>query len=641
MDLPIRGYRFDDFRLETTKRRLVGPRGDAIPLSGRAYDVLVQLVEHRDRVVGKEELLQWVWPQTIVEDNNLNQAITAVRRALGDTRGAPRFIVTIAGRGYQFVCDVSPLVEQPVESPTLAPSPPPGREIDSVAVTAGEADANVPGRLEDTRKNASVPRRAVLATIAVAAAATGATLWWNRAKQAPGRPRSIAILPFKPLLADARNPAMELGVTELLTNRLGRLPGIVVLPLSSVMRFAALDSDPLDAGRQLHVDAVVDGRVYMQDDRVRITARLLAVEGSSLWANAYTQPAGELLAVQDSLATELASALTSELSDETRSGVVAHETSDVEAWQLYANGRYQIERRDAASLRRAAGFFDSALARDPRFALASAGLSDAHTLTAVFGIEPPVQAFAQARRAALRAMELDPRLPPAHVALGHVVTQYDLDLPGGRRHYQQALRLQPEFARAMGQMALNLIQAGDLTGANDAIREARALEPASLAFIALSGWVTYFTRAYGDAERQLSQLVEAAPDAALPRQFLARVLLAKHEGVRVVRLLEGRNDPAPPTFSNLARAYAQIGDANSAKAEVARVEALASQGYGVGFDLALIHLELGDRPRALDALERGMSDHSQMQGYLNVEPALDPLHGEGRFRALVRRLALA
>jgi predicted Zn-dependent protease len=190
-------------------------------------------------------------------------------------------------------------------------------------------------------------------------------------------------------------------------------------------------------------------------------------------------------------------------------------------------------------------------------------------------------------------------------------------------------------------MALNLIQAGDLAGANDAIREARALEPASLAFIALSGWVTYFTRAYGDAERQLSQLVEAAPDAALPRQFLARVLLAKHEGVRVVRLLEGRNDPAPPTFSNLARAYAQIGDANSAKAEVARVEALASQGYGVGFDLALIHLELGDRPRALDALERGMSDHSQMQGYLNVEPALDPLHGEARFRALVRRLALA
>src|SRR5206468_11746546 len=145
-------------------------------------------------------------------------------------------------------------------------------------------------------------------------------------------------------------------------------------------------------------------------DRVRLTARLLAVDdGASLWANSYTARLGELLAVQDSLAMQLASALTYELSDEARSVVVAHETSDVEAWRLYANGRYQLERRDAASLLRAAGFFDAALLRDPQFALASAGLLEHHTLTAVFGIEPPTKAFGEARRAALRAMELDPR----------------------------------------------------------------------------------------------------------------------------------------------------------------------------------------------------------------------------------------
>jgi tetratricopeptide (TPR) repeat protein len=407
------------------------------------------------------------------------------------------------------------------------------------------------------------------------------------------------------------------------------------------MAAAAQGADPLAAGRKLGVDAVVDGNLQIHDDRVRLTARLLAVDdGASLWANSYTERLGELLAVQDSLAMQLASAITYELSDETRSGVVAHETSDVEAWQLYANGRYQLELRDAASLRRAAGFFDAALRRDPQFALASAGLSDAHTLTAVFGIEPPTKAFGEARRAALRALELDPRLPSAHLALGHVVTQYDLDLPGGRRHYLQALQLQPDFARAMAQMALNLIQAEDLASATDYIRKARALEPASLAFIALSGWVTYFTRAYDDAEKELSRLVEAAPGAALPRQFLGRVLLAKREGAKVVRLLEGRNDPAPPAFSNLARAYAQTGNISSVNAEIARVEALGSRGYGVGFDLALIHLELGDRARALDAIERGVSDHSQMQGYLNIEPALDPLRGDPRFRAVSRRLGL-
>lgn len=386
---------------------------------------------------------------------------------------------------------------------------------------------------------------------------------------------------------------------------------------------------------------MVDGHVYIQEDRVRLTAQLLVAKtGASLWADSYTERMGELLAVQDSLAMQLATALTSELSSQTQARVVAHETSDVEAWQLYANGRYQIERRDAASLRRATEFFATALRRDPHFALASAGLSDAHTLTAVFGIEPPAKAFGEARRAALRALELDPALPAAHTALGHVVTQYDLDLARGRRHYLDALRWEPRFARAMGQMALNLIQAGDLAGAAGYIGKARAIEPASLAFIALSGWVTYFTRAYDDADKQLSRLVEAVPDAPLPRQFLAHVLLAKKEGARVVRLLEGRNDPAPTSFSNLARAYAQTNDISAAQAEIARLETLGSSGYGVGCELAMIHAELGDRSRALGALERGLSDHSQMQGYLNVEPALDPIRGEPRFRDIARKLGL-
>ncbi|HJU23126.1 MAG TPA: winged helix-turn-helix domain-containing protein [Casimicrobiaceae bacterium] len=636
MDAPFRGWRFADFRLEVAKRRLVGANGETIPLSARAYDVLVHLVEHRDRVVTKDELLKAVWPRTIVEDNNLNQAISAVRRVLGDTRDTPRFIVTVAGRGYRFVGDVSPLPDDADERPSLSSN---AAAAPATALPAPAASA--PGGVA---AHAQRSRRTFLTGLAAAAvaAAIGGTLWWNHARLSPRGPKSIAILPFKPLLTDGRNPAMELGVTELLTNRLSRLPGIVVLPLSSVMRFSAVESDPIDAGRQLHVDAVVDGHVYIQGDRVRLTARLLAVNGGgSLWANDYTERVGELLVVQDTLAMQLANALTSELSETARSGLVARETTDVEAWQLYANGRYQIDRRDAASLRRAAEFFDAALRRDPRFALASAGLSDAHTLTGVFGIQPPVKAFGDARQAALRALTLEPGLAAAHVALGHVVTQFDRDLPEGRRHYLQALKLEPEFARPMAQMSLNLLQAGDLSGATGYIRRAQALEPASLPYIALSGWVAYFKRAYGEAEAQLARLVAAVPDAALPRQFLAHVLLAKKEGAKVVRLLEGSNALAPSAFSNLARGYAQTNDRDAALREIDRIETLGSQGYGVGFDLALIHMELGDRARALDALDRGMHDHSQMQCYLNIEPALDAVHDEPRFRTLVQRLGLA
>jgi DNA-binding winged helix-turn-helix (wHTH) protein/TolB-like protein len=637
----VRGYQFAGFNFELAKRRLSGPDGAAVPLSGRAYDVLAYLVENRDRVVSKDELIKAVWPNSIVEDNNLNQAISTVRRTLGDSRDTPRFIVTVAGRGYQFIGDVVPLTEAESRTATERRPADPIRQGSSDGAVSG-AELSVTDLSPSSAREASVSRRVVLSGLAVAAAAaTGAGIWWNRTRQRSRVPKTIAVLPFKPLLPEARNPAMELGVTELLINRLSRLPGVVVAPLSSVMRFAATDVDPLEAGRKLGVEAVVDGRLHVHEDRVRLTARLLAVDdGASLWANTFTEPLGELLAVQDTLANQLVNALTMELSNETRSGVLAQETSDVEAWQLYVNGRFQVERRDAPSLRRAIEFFDAALRRDPRFALASAGLSDAYTLIAVFGIEPPSRAFAQARQAAVRALELDPKLPAAHVALGHVLTQYDRNLEAGRKAYLQALTLKPQFGGAMAFMALNLTQAGDLAAAIEYLRKAQALEPANFAFLALSGWVRYFTRAFDDAERELTRLVEAAPQAALPRQFLAHVMLMRGKGVEVVRLLEGRNEPAPSYYSNLGRAYAQAGNVSAARAEIDRVELRGSQGFGVGFELGLIHLELGDRDRALASLERGVEDHSQLQGYLNVEPALDSLRDDPRFRAVSQRLAL-
>ena len=640
---PIRAYQFAGFRFNLAKRRLSGPDGAVIPLSGRAYDVLAYLVENRERVVGKDELIKSVWPRSVVEDNNLNQAISTVRRALGDARDEPRFIVTVAGRGYQFIGDAVPLAEPAADLRDEAVRQ--ATEFGATASSGAHADVEVLAQSHPapaSRLVASGSRRAVLSGLAIAAAAAvGAGIWWNRSRQRSRLPRTIAVLPFRPLQPEARNPAMELGVTELLVNRLSRLPGVVVAPLSSVMRFAALDVDPLEAGRKLRVEAVVDGHLYLVGDRVRLTARLLAVDdGTSLWANDFTEPVGELLAVQNTLAIEIVNALTLELSNEARSGVLAQETTDVEAWQLYANGRFQIERRDAPSLRYAIEFFDAAVRRDPHFALASAGLSDAHSLTAVFGIEPPAKAFAQARRAALRAMELDPSLPAAHVALGHVLTQYDRDLESGRRSYLQALRLGPETGWAMAFMALNLTQAGDLAHAAEYIRKAQALEPANFAYLTLSGWVRYFARDYDESERELSRIVEAASQAALPRQFLAHVLLIRGKGAEVQRLLEGRNDPAPTAYSNLARAYAQTGHAAAAGAEIDRLEALGVQGFGVGFDLALIHLEMGDRVRALDALERAVDDHSQTLCYLNVEPALDSIRGEPRFQAVSQRLGL-
>lgn len=565
-----RGYQLGEFHLDLGKRRLIGPDGAAIPLSARAYDVLVHLVTHRDRVVDRSELIQAVWPQSVVEDNNLDQAIAGVRRALHDTRGAPRFVLTVAGRGYRFIADAS-------------------------ALSGGAPSVKV-----------------------------------------------VAVLPFRPLLPGSGDAALELGVTELLINRLSRIPGTVVTPLSSVLAYTNQDGDPIGIGQRLGAWGVVEGHLQIHGDRVRLTARLLAVDGGvTLWANSFTDPLGDLLVMQDSLAMQIADALDSTLSREIRARVTAPDTQDAEAWQLYANGRLHIERRYAQSLREAVSLFTAALARDPGFALAAAGLSDAHALTAVFGIEPPVEAWERAKQAALRAVELDASLPAAHVALGHVATQYDVDLRAGYAHYATALERDDGHAQARALMALNRLQAGDLAYAARLIRSAQAREPASFAFISLSAWVRYFERAYDDAARALTRILESVPHASIARQFLARVLLARREGAAVVALLEGHDDPAPGAFSNLARAYIQVGDTAAAAARIAHLQALRTQRFGVDFDLALIHVELGDHAAALDALERGVDSHSSMQGYLNVEPALDPIRSDRRFQAVVARMNLS
>ena len=659
---PIWGYRFEEFTLDLARRRLSRNGLEVMAPSGRAFEVLAYLLANRDRMVSKRELLDAVWPSVVVEENNLSQAISIVRRALGDSRDEPRFVVTVARRGYKFVGDATPLTgpttdvagraatpadlrpEEPAPAPaTLPPEDP--LTLPAVSRSDGPAvapqTAGVPA--DESRHAGPVTRRAMLLGVGAAAVAIAAgAAWWLRPKTSSRLPASIAVLPFKPLLSSSRDEAIEVGVAELLINRLSVLPGVVITPLSSVRRFGAPEQDPLQAGRELDVAAVVDGSVQIRDGNLRLTARLLDVStGESLWAGSYMEKLSDFFAVQDSLASQLVSALASDIPLDARRRLVARSTSDAEAWQLYANGRYQLQLRDPQGFLSAREYFLAAERLDPRFALATTGLSEAWALAAVFCMVPPVEAFAQARSAAERALLIDPQLPQALVALGHVKTQFDRDFEGGRSLYRQALALAPNAAGTYSSLALNTAQSGSISSALDYIGQAQALEPAAMPFMAISGFIEYFARQYDSARRRLSGVLESAPDAVMPRQFLARVLLALGQGQAVLQLLDGHNQTAPGSFSNLGRAYAQVGEVDAARAEIARVEGLGAQGFGVGFDLALLHVSLGENDWALAALERAVDDHSQMIGYLNVEPALDPIRGDARFRAVAKRIALA
>jgi len=616
-------YHFDRFRVDPETRQVSDETGASLPIAGRAYDVLVHLLQHRDRVVGKDELLAAVWPRVVVEENNLSQAISAIRRAFADTRESPRFVATVAGRGYRFVC--------PVQEP-----PPTGNPAPATTASIAAAEAAASGSTVDRRG-------AVGALLAVAGLAAGGFWAWRRSPaRARPLPRSIAVLPFQPLVDKAADPMLEMGMAETLINQLGDVPGLAVPPLSSVRRHTAVDRDPLAVGRALAVEAVLDGQVQVVGERVRITARLLDTRsGESLWRGSFDERLAGLLELQDTLAGRLIAALAADARAAPRAASLTRYTADSEAWRLYLNGRYHWERRDEASLRKALDYFGQAGRRDPRFALPLVGVADTWALLGIFGVVPSTTAFATSRDAANRALTLEPDLPEALAALGHVEMIHDHDWDAAGRHFERAASLKPGFSQAHAWLAMHHTMHGRHEASQRAVRTAQALEPKSLGLQAIGGFLLYFSGRYDEARDVLVAVVDSEPRAPLPRHFLARVHLARGDGRAALAAIDGVAQPAPGSWSNAGRARALLGDRPAVQAEIGRALALGAQGFGVGLDLALMHLALGDRGAALGALERAVEDGSTALGYLNVEPGLAALHDEPRFRAVAARIGLS
>jgi DNA-binding winged helix-turn-helix (wHTH) protein/TolB-like protein/Flp pilus assembly protein TadD len=620
-------YVFEGFRLDRARRRLLGADGQTLPLSARAYDVLVFLVENRARVVSKDELMRAVWSRVVVEENNLNQAIYNIRKALGDTRQEPRFILTVAGRGYQFIADTHAERGDDAITPSAPPPAAPQPEPPPVATEPAPAHS----------------RRWLLLAGGAAVASLAGVAWWLKGRSpAGGLPPSVAVLPFRPVVEPDPNAAIGIGITEMLINRLSELPGVAVSPLSSVRRFAGPDVDPLAAGRELRVAAVLEGNVQLEHDRLRLTWRLLDVEnGRALWSGRFDEQLNDFFALQESLANQVVRALSINLSAEQRERLARRDTVDPEAWQLYLNGRYHWNRKTEDGLLRSIEFYEAAIKGDPRFALAHAGLADALAVLGVFDLRPPATVFPHSRAAALRAVELDDQLAEAHAALGHYAVQFERNWQEGERLCRKALDLRPTYAQAVMWLANLHMMQGRVPQALSEGRQAQLLEPMSATFAANTGLLLTYAGRLDAAQQQLQGLLGSMPDFPLARHHLARVHILRNEPDAAIRLLEGFEPRAPQGLPNLGRAYALAGRTDDARAEIAKLQALGAEGLGVGFSIAMILATLGEREPALAALEAGLTDHSQHMGWINADPVFDPLRTEPRFKAVVARLRLS
>jgi DNA-binding winged helix-turn-helix (wHTH) protein/TolB-like protein len=627
-------FRFDGWSLRTDSGELARD-GTVTRLQDQPLQVLVELLARPGELVTREQLIARLWPKGVVDyETGLNTVVRKLRVALGEDANSPRYIETIPRKGYRFIGTLETIAEpaapQPVARPrTAEPAPPeptqPAGPLDTSTATPASARAGQPPS----------SRRALWWVVALGVMVALALAGIRFLRQDAPIASSLAVLPFKPLLPDATNPALELGMTDTLITQLSVIPGLRVTPLTAVRPYGGIDQDPLEAGRSLKVDAVLEGSLQADQQRLRVSARLLRVsDGHALWAGEFNEPLAGIFELQDGFARKVVTALAVRLSPEQSERLARPATTSTAAYQHYASGLYLWQQRRPE----AAGEFEAALREDPQYALAWSGLAGALASQAVYGYLPPDAVFPQAKQAALKSIEIDHQLAEGYTALGHVLVQYERRYQEGEQQYLAALRLAPDNATTWFRIGIARTAMGRLDDGIDDLRRASSLEPLTLNHAANLAMLLYLKRDYAAAEAELNRVLALDPELDVARAIRGRLLLAQGKADAAIEQLRLQKRPVPGGDGDLGRAYAHAGRIEDARAEIARLTQRAAQGYGVGYDLAGIYAALGETTQACAALRRGLSDHSQLIGFLPYDPAMDPLRNQDCYEEVLQRI---
>ena len=646
-------YEFNKFRLDVSERLLLR-EGERVPLSEKAFDTLCALVRRGNRLAGKEELLNEIWPDAIVEENNLDKNISLLRQVLGERAGKGKFIETVRGHGFRFVPEVRE-IEEDQKGRTAE------REKESVAPAsafAGEAISersavadglNVPesqntnfqnerGKPKTNNRSRSfkVPLFAVL--VLLLAASFTAIYFWRQTKRATTI-KTVAVLPFKPLVAENRDEALELGMADALISKLSSGEEVIVRPLSASRKFNSVEQDSVAAGRELDVEAVLDGSIQISGERVRVLAKLLRVDDSKqLWTGQFDEKFTDIFAVQDSISERVATALKIRLGGKEKKRY----TENTEAYQLYMKGRYHTLRLTRAETDKAIGYFHQAIELDRNYALAYVGLAEAYRPMALTSELPSWEVMPKAKEAVLRAIEIDDQSAEAHAALSYILFFYDWDWQASEKEYLQALEINPNSAEAHFGYAHLLSNMARHEKALAEIRLSRELDPVSLRINALEGQILFFAGKDDEALDRLNKTIDLDQNFWLSHLFISRVYSEKGMHAEAVAAAKKAGELSGNSQSNAYRAYAlaKWGKLTEARTVLEELLKLSPTRYVPPYGIALVYNGLGEREKALDYLEKGVAEKDVRMVFLKVEPAWSKLRSEPRFLALMKRMRL-
>jgi DNA-binding winged helix-turn-helix (wHTH) protein/TolB-like protein/Tfp pilus assembly protein PilF len=604
-------YDFGPFRADTVRRLLLRD-GQPIPVTSKVFGTLEVLIRNRDRVLEKEELLKEIWPNSFVEESNLTQNVSILRKALCELPGEHRYIATVPGKGYRFVGEV----REP--EPEIAPA--------HEKVEAG------------TR-----PRRArwMVAGVVAGVAVLAVSIWIWRARRAGEvvRPQSLAVLPFRQLTPRAGEEYLGLGLADAVITRLSNVRELVVRPTGSVLKFGTT-ADPLGAGRELNVEELLSGSIQQEGDRVRVTVQLLRVkDGRPIWAESFDESTMGLFDIEDSVSSRVAEKMAVRLGGGEKEQLARHYTENVEAWRMYLQGRYAEFRFTREGEERAIEYFNRAIALDPGYAIAWAGLADAYT-TASDWVLAPRDALPKAEAAARKALSFDDRLAEAHGSLGHAL-MHEWQLKAAGAEFQRALSLTPNNTSIYFAYGEYLTALGRYDDSVAALKQALKLDPLSPAMIVMLTWPFYLKGDYSGALDHLKEAQRIDPDFWVTYMYKGYDLLQLQrypEAAAEFEKARSLNPESTIDISGLGATYALWGRPKDALAIVATLTELAKQRYVSPMDIAFVYAALGDRDRAMEYFNRGYRDQSEMMLFLRLYGAMGGLDKDPRFQELQRRV---
>jgi TolB-like protein/DNA-binding winged helix-turn-helix (wHTH) protein/Tfp pilus assembly protein PilF len=610
-------YEFGSFRIGTGERLL--RRGEElIPLTPKAVDTLLALISHRGQLIGKDDLLKMVWPDTFVEEGGLARNVSALRKALGEGPDEVRYIETIPKRGYRFVAPVKEV--SGAMDPIPSPQPPPVGWTSQWLAWAAAAGLVI-----------------MIGLVAY---------YWIPRPQPAGTGTSLVVLPFKNLSNDPAQEYFADGMTEELINRLDRISALRTISRTSAMIYKGANKPLGQIARELKVDNVVEGSVEWSKNQVRISARLVnAKTEKALWSDSYQSDLPDILNLQSELAGAIARQVQVKLTPEEKLRLTSHRKIDPEAYQAYVNGRYQWNKRSPAGVKLSIGYFERAIKRDSSYAPAYAGLADAYGLLGSIGVDvlPPREAMPKAEAAALKAVELDDSLAEGHTSLAYAKMSYDWDWATAEKEFKRAIELNPGYATAHQWYAHYMLAMGLLDEALIEMERARSVDPYSLVINVGVGWCHYQARRYDRAIDEYRKTLEIDPGFFLAHCTMGMAYEQKglyKEAIEHYKTGLSLSAGALFASARLAHAYAKSGDRQEAERMLNDLVRMSNQRYVPAVYVASIYEALGDDNHLMEWVEKARQERSDYLIYLRTEPSLDRMRLDPRFIKVLQQVGL-